>query len=109
MSLFFFLEILPILKPGILVTSMTSAFHTTYPGEWWDRCYSEQYLLGCALLYGSERFQIEFPGAFVSYDAALSLAFADFWSDPLLRNAREKHGASFWFRIAGGTLDKSAL
>lgn len=97
----FFLEILPILKPGVLVQIHDICLPYDYPGEWRDRCYSEQYLLGCALLYGSDRFRIELPGAFVSYDAALSREFADLWNDSHLRNAREKHGASFWFSIPG--------
>ena len=96
----FFLEILPILDPGVLIQVHDICLPYDYPSDWWHRCYSEQYLLGCALLYGADHFRIEFPSMFVSRDPALSPALAGFWDDPFLRDVPHKHGASFWFRIA---------
>lgn len=95
----FFLEILPALKPGVLVQIHDICLPYDYPATWWKRCYSEQYLLGCALLYGPERFQIEMPNMFVSTDQNFRDAFADLWNDRRLGVTENKHGASFWFRI----------
>jgi hypothetical protein len=96
-----FLEILPQLKPGVFVHIHDICLPYDYPAAWWNRFYSEQYLLGCALLFGPDRFQIELPNMFLSKDPETSGAVRELWNHPKLEGARHRHGASFWFRIPG--------
>lgn len=96
----FFLEVLPILRPGVLVQIHDICLPCDYYDDWADRCYSEQYLLACALLYGAERFHIELPNAFVSSSSVFARALGEFWDDGPLQGLSQKHGCSFWFRMA---------
>ena len=67
-----FLEVLPRLRPGVLVEFHDITLPDDYPPEWVGRFYSEQYLLAAYLLAGGDRFDVELPNHFVSRDADLA-------------------------------------
>jgi hypothetical protein len=94
-----FLEVLPMLKPGVLVHVHDICLPYDYPANWCNRFYSEQYLLASALLFGAERLPITLANMFISKDPELARLLAQFWDDSRLRSAAHKHGASFWFSV----------
>jgi len=64
---FFFTEILPNLKPGVIYGIHDIFLPNDYPGEWAMRFYNEQYLLMMYLLGGAGGDSILFPVAYMSY------------------------------------------
>ncbi|MBP8247755.1 MAG: class I SAM-dependent methyltransferase [Phenylobacterium sp.] len=93
----FFLEILPRLKPGVIVHIHDIYLPDDYlSGHLW-RLWNEQYLLATALLFGGDRFEVLFPCWFIGHDPALSAqAKALLQKGPLSR--LDLYGASFWMR-----------
>ncbi len=68
-----FLEILPKLNNGVIVYVDDIYLPYDYPPEWSKRYYSEQYLLAAMLLADAHRrYEILFPGWFISTDWELS-------------------------------------
>jgi len=65
----FFLDVLPRLKPGVLVHVHDIFLPSDYPPEWIKNLYSEQYLLAAMLLCPSPPFRVVFPSYFVCEDA----------------------------------------
>jgi hypothetical protein len=94
----FFLELLPELKPGVLVHVHDIYLPYDYPPEWSDRYYSEQYLLAAWLMAEGSRFNVELPNMFVSGDADLSGELHALWEGEL--GAVQRHGGSFWLRMS---------
>jgi methyltransferase family protein len=94
----FFLEILPRLKPGVIVQVHDIALPYDYPPELRDRFYSEQYLLACCLLNSNNRFEILLPNSFVAVDPELLADFDWLLKSPVLARVPAK-GMSFWFQI----------
>jgi len=95
----FFLEILPRLKPGVIVHVHDIYLPDDYISGHVPRLWNEQYLLATALLFGAARFEILFPSWFVGRDADLRAH-----ADALLRKGPlaelDLYGASFWMRMA---------
>jgi hypothetical protein len=87
------MDILPRLKPGVLVQIHDIFLPYDYPPGWLDRYYSEQYLLAVALLNPAVAMEVVFPVAFVGEDPELS-ALVDQTIGP--RGAGS--GASFWLK-----------
>ena len=103
----FFLEVIPRLKPGVLVHVHDIFLPHDYPPNWARRVYSEQYLLASMILSGAEKFRILFPGYFVSIEPKLKeLAQEIFAPRGQKPHLLEKYGtqavrpSSFWFEIA---------
>ena len=94
----FFLEILPRLKPGVIVHIHDIYLPYDYISGHIHRLWNEQYLLATALLFGAARFEILFPSWFVGRDPDL-VAHAE----TLLRQGPmadlDLYGASFWMRV----------
>jgi hypothetical protein len=67
----FFFDILPRLKPGILVHLHDIFLPADYTPAWNRRLYSEQYLLGAMLLCAGSPFRVVLPNYFVCSDADL--------------------------------------
>jgi len=67
----FFLEVLPRLRPGILVHIHDIFLPSDYPPQWNNRYYSEQYLLAAMLLCGDPPFKVVLPNFFVCNDERL--------------------------------------
>ena len=94
----FFLEILPRLKPGVIVHVHDIYLPYDYISGHLYRQWNEQYLLATALLFGPQRFEILFPSWFVGRDPDLMAhAEALFRQGPM--ESVDLYGASFWMRM----------
>jgi tetratricopeptide (TPR) repeat protein len=94
----FFLEILPRLKPGVIVHVHDIYLPFDYIAGHLHRQWNEQYLLATALLFGPERFEILFPAWFIGRDSDLAAhAGAVLRQGPLAE--LDLYGASFWMRV----------
>lgn len=94
----FFLEILPRLKPGVIVHIHDIYLPYDYPQFMCDRAYSEQYMLAAFVLANPEKYETILPNYYISEDKALSGILAPLWEHPNLEGV-EKHGGSYWLRI----------
>ena len=93
----FFLEVLPLLPPGVLVHIHDIWLPFDYAPAFSDRYYSEQYLLAVYLLARqTESLRIVLPNAFVSEDGELRQVLSPLWDRPDLAGTT-RHGVSFWF------------
>jgi hypothetical protein len=93
-----FLELLPQLKPGVIVHIHDIYLPYDYPQEMCDRFYSEQYVLAAFLLANPVKYETLFPGIFVSEDKALAHLLEPIWQSENTRGV-EKHGGSYWLKI----------
>jgi hypothetical protein len=93
-----FLELLPQLKPGVIVHIHDIYIPYDYPQDMCDRFYSEQYMLAAFLLANPKKYEVLFPGIFVSEDKKLSQLLEPIWQSENTKTV-EKHGGSFWFRV----------
>jgi len=98
----FFLEILPRLKPGILIHVHDIFLPADYPQEWDRSLFSEQYLLAAMLLCGAPPFRVVFPSHFISIDAALGAR-----ARALLAARAGAPAVPFKYPNAGNTLPSS--
>lgn len=97
-AMVFFLEILPKLKPGVMVHIHDIYIPYDYPQFMCNRFYSEQYGLAMYLLANHKKYQPLFPNYFVSEDPALNTILNPIWNHPSLSGV-EQHGGSFWLKI----------
>lgn len=93
-----FLELLPHLKPGVIVHIHDIYLPYDYPQEMCDRFYSEQYMLAAFLLANPKKYEVIFPGIFVSEDQALANSLMPIWQGANTQHV-ERHGGSFWLKI----------
>lgn len=90
-----FIDILPRLKPGVMVEFHDIFLPNDYPPHWGKRYYQEQYLLAAYLLSEGNRFEVMLPNAFVSNDPELMAIFDPVFSDKKWGNTK-RGGGSFW-------------
>jgi len=95
----FFLEILPRLKPGVIVHIHDIYLPYDYISGHVPRLWNEQYLLATALLFGAGRFEILFPSWFVGRDPELAAHAAARLRHGVFADV-DLYGASFWMRVA---------
>jgi predicted O-methyltransferase YrrM len=93
-----FLDVLPRLRPGVLVHFHDVFLPADYPPQWAERFYSEQYLLAAYLIAEWPRLEVLLPNAFVSADAALLEVIEPLWRAPQMRGVR-RLGLSFWLAM----------
>jgi hypothetical protein len=93
-----FLELLPLLKKGVIVHFHDIYLPYDYPQFMCDRFYNEQYMLAAFILANPEKFNTILPNFFISEDKILSSIISPIWDHPNLSNV-EKHGGSFWLQI----------
>jgi len=93
----FFFEILPRLRPGVLVHVHDILLPRDYPPEWRWRYYSEQYLLAAFLLANPTLFDVELPNAFIDGDPELRGRLAPLWQR--LSVTEQLLPSSFWLRV----------
>lgn len=93
-----FLELLPLLKKGVIVHIHDIYLPYDYPQFMCDRFYNEQYMLAAFILANPQKYQTILPNYFISEDRELSELIAPVWDHPNLINV-ERHGGSFWLRI----------
>jgi tetratricopeptide (TPR) repeat protein len=93
----FFLEILPRLKPGVLVHIHDIYLPDDYISGHVDKQWNEQYVLAAALLFGGQAFEILFPAWYVGQDPALRAQVqAQVCHGPL--DGLDPYGTAFWMR-----------
>jgi hypothetical protein len=78
-----------------------------YPAAWYDRFYTEQYLLAVLLLAPGSEVDTVLPGWFVSHDPSLMHALDDLWDDPRMEGV-ERHGGSFWLKMGSSERDPAS-
>ncbi len=98
-SMVFFMETLPQLKKGVIVHIHDIYLPYDYPQDMCDRAYSEQYGLAFYLMANPKKYEVLFPNYFVSEDPTLSKQLEDLWQNKRMETV-ERHGGSFWIRIA---------
>jgi predicted O-methyltransferase YrrM len=91
----FFLDVLPALRPGVLVSIHDILLPEDYPADWALRYYSEQYLLATQLLGGGQGVRIELPCNYVAKSSGLLDVLAPVWNVVDQRVVRR--GYCFWF------------
>ena len=104
----FLLDVLPRLKPGILVHIHDICLPWDYPNNWLNRVYSEQYLLAAMLLGADPPFRVVMPNHFVSTDPELSARVKQIFTSPLggrdipfLNQEEQNFSNSFWIETTG--------
>ena len=93
-----FLEILPLLKPGVIVEFHDIYLPWDYPQFMCDRFYSEQYMLAAFLLANPQKYKPLLPAWHISQTPELTGMLSEIWDHPNLKTV-EKHGGSFWIQI----------
>jgi hypothetical protein len=89
----FFLEILPRLKPGVLVHIHDIELPCDYMPERAHWYYSEQYVLAASLLAGHRNYRVVLPNAFISREQDLVALVNPLWQQ--LPGVAFR-GSSFW-------------
>jgi len=93
-----FLDVLPGLKPGVLVEIHDVFLPYDYPKEWIHRYYSEQYLLAAYILAQGNMFDIILPNTFVSQDDELRSIMCPLQGNRAMKDV-EMRGLSMWIRM----------
>ena len=75
-----FLDVVPRLRPGVILHIHDVFLPWDYPAQWTSRYYSEQYLLASLLLAQPARFRLLMSSAFVSYDPELRREASELFS-----------------------------
>jgi hypothetical protein len=94
----FFMDVLPILSPGVIVHVHDVYLPFDYPQEVCDRYYSEQYALAAFVLANPVTYRTIMPNFFVSEDQELKKILQPIWEHPSMPKV-ERHGASYWLQI----------
>ena len=95
-----FLEIIPLLKKGVIVHIHDIYLPYDYPQFMCDRFYSEQYVLASMILANPVKYRPLLPNFFISEDQELSNILSGLWNTSALHGV-ERHGGSFWMEIGG--------
>jgi hypothetical protein len=98
----FFLEILPRLRPGVLVHIHDIFLPVDYRPWWLERFYphrywSEQYLLAASLLAGHSGYDVILPNHYISITPQVASVMDAFWKGPQLAGV-SRGGTSFWIQ-----------
>jgi len=92
-----FLEILPRLKPGVLVHIHDIYLPMDYMPDRAHWFYSEQYLLAASLLAGHVGYEVLLPNNYISNTPRIACALDTFWQEPRLAGV-PRQGCSFWIQ-----------
>jgi hypothetical protein len=93
----FFTEILPRLKPGVIVHVHDIYLPDDYIRGHIGRLWNEQYLLAVLLLFGGDSFEVLFPAWYVGQDPQLRALGRSLLCKGPLADV-DLYGASFWMR-----------
>lgn len=89
------LEILPALKPGVLVGFHDICLPFDYPERWTKRAYNEQYLLGTLLMANPDYFDVKVANYWAAHRGLQVEPLADIWARLGFAPAGEG-GSAFW-------------
>ena len=92
-----FLEILPQLKPGVIVHVHDIYLPYDYPQFMTERFYNEQYVLAAMIAANPQSYKTIMPCFYVSENTELATTLNPVWQK--LDNRIEKHGGSYWLEI----------
>ncbi len=92
------LEVLPFLRPGVLVHIHDIYWPYDYLPEMCERAYGEQYLLGTWLLGARNRYKILLPNYYLTQRPELMRILEPIWQHPRLGRLKTD-GSSFWFEV----------
>jgi hypothetical protein len=92
-----FLDVLPRLRPGVLVEFHDICLPWDYPPQFRDLYYSEQYLLAAYLLAEGDSIEVVLPNFFVSIEPELHHVLDSLW-DRFTWSATPTNGLSFWIK-----------
>jgi hypothetical protein len=103
----FFFEIMPTLKPGVIVHLHDIFIPDDYPAVWNHRLYNEQYILAAMLMCEKPPFRVVAPIAFIGRDAALSACAKRAFVSQIggrnipfvYPNESNTPGVSFWLEV----------
>lgn len=93
-----FMDLLPRLKPGVVVHIHDITLPVDYPPTYVEHWYSEQYVLGAVLMLGEPRFEILLANAFCSFDQELAHVLDPLWAHEQFEGVAP-HGSSIWLRM----------
>jgi hypothetical protein len=93
-----FLDVLPRLRPGVLVHIHDIYLPFDYPARVADWYYSEQYLLATALLAGHRGFKVMLPGNYAASTPQVAQVLDGFWSRAEMKDV-PRGSTSFWLEI----------
>jgi hypothetical protein len=93
-----FLDILPQLKPGVIVEFHDISLPYDYSVGFSQRYYSEQYLLAVYIMSNNDKFNIILPNSFINEDLELSGILNPLWDEPHMLKT-DRRGCSFWIQI----------
>lgn len=88
-------EVIPRLKPGVLVGIHDIFLPYDYPATWSQRGYNEQYLLACMLLAGPTYFDIELANHWLYRQKAHEGPLSAIWAR-LGERAKARPPSAFW-------------
>lgn len=91
-----FLDVMPRLKPGVLLGIHDIMLPDDYPPQWMERFYSEQYVLAAYLLAEGKTFDVVLPSYFVGGQPELKSILQPIWGR--LPGANPS-GSSFWLQM----------
>lgn len=97
----FFMEILPVLAPGIIWGLHDIFIPDDYPDAWRGRFFNEQYLLMSYLMGGGGTDEILLPNNLVFGAPALRTSVTAIFEGRHFEGV-EQHGCCFWLRRGGG-------
>lgn len=90
-----FMDIIPRLKPGVLIGIHDIMLPLDYPPRWNDRFYSEQYVLAAYLLARGPLLEVVLPCKFIAMNEDLMVCMQPIWDRLPLANP---YGSAFWLR-----------
>jgi len=93
-----FLDVLPRLRPGVVVEIHDVFLPDDYPPSWAQRYYRQQYLLAAYILAEGQGFDVLLPNGFFSKDPQLHETLSPIFSAPDMSGVRSG-GGSFWLRM----------
>lgn len=93
-----FLELLPRLRPGVLIYIDDILLPLDYPPDWGEHYYSEQYLLAVLLMADAgRRYEVLLPCSFMATDRSLRAQVDRLWEQVGI--GHQGYGNGFWLRV----------
>jgi hypothetical protein len=106
----FFLDIVPLLRSGVVWGIHDICLPFDYPREWCRdqrRYYNEQYLLAAYLLGGGGRDAVLMPNAYACWTARVREAIPDVLGGTRVGDALARGGGCFWLRRSAAVAARS--
>ena len=93
----FFLEVIPLLKPGVIIGIHDIFLPYDYHLKWKNRHYNEQYLLACYLLSNENYFEILFSCSYIHNNKDLLSSIDEIFT-AIGTDLKERHPACIWLK-----------